>query len=234
LALEGEQMRGALFICWKGYIDPTGALDRSIASLKRWHPELECHVEWLMHSADLRCKSRMFDLSPFDETLFLDVDTVVLGNLDYGFTQANKHGMALCINANPWARRYDSMQNDGDVIEYNTGVMWFNKRDQRVADVFTKWKELKEMDSSSSFQGSDGVCRMLINDQCSFSAAVAATDFNPFILPVNWNLQPKWQRTVFGPVKVWHTYAPPPQPNMEKWNAEQSKPGDVIKCGAVP
>ena len=31
--------------------------------------------------SDLRCKSRMYELSPYDETLYLDVDTVVLNRV---------------------------------------------------------------------------------------------------------------------------------------------------------
>jgi hypothetical protein len=224
--------RGALHIVWKGDSDPTPALERSIASLKRWHPKLEHHVHWAEPGSTLLCKSAMYDLSPFDETLFLDADTVVMGNLDYGFEQANKHGMALCINANPFARRYRSMQHVGDVIEYNTGVIFWRKRDD-VAKVFDGWKRLIGMDSSSSFVGALGVYRMHTNDQCAFSAAVSDLNFNPFVLPVNWNLQPKWQLALFGPVKVWHTYEAVPD-GMAELNEEQSTPGVPMKCWRMP
>ncbi|MDP6885212.1 MAG: hypothetical protein QF830_13855, partial [Rhodospirillales bacterium] len=35
-------------------------------------------------------------------------------------------GLALCICECPWARRYGGLA--GDVVEYNTGVMFFTKR----------------------------------------------------------------------------------------------------------
>jgi hypothetical protein len=33
--------------------------------------------------------------------------------------------------------------------------------------------------------------------------------FNPFVLPLNWNLRPKWQRSFFGPVRIWHDVSAP-------------------------
>ncbi len=45
----------------------------------------------------LNQKATMFDLSPFDETLFLDLDTVVLGRLDFGFQKAQQFGLAIAI-----------------------------------------------------------------------------------------------------------------------------------------
>jgi hypothetical protein len=37
----------------------------------------------------------MLEVTPFEETLFLDNDTVVLGRLDYGFQKASQFGLAI-------------------------------------------------------------------------------------------------------------------------------------------
>lgn len=42
-------------------------------------------------------KSQMYDLSPFENTLYLDTDTIICGNLDFGFKMAERHGIAMCI-----------------------------------------------------------------------------------------------------------------------------------------
>jgi hypothetical protein len=69
-------------------------LERSIASLELFHADLPFHVERLPDDATLLDKARMLDLAPFEETLFLDIDTVVLGRPDFGFEKAIKHDLA--------------------------------------------------------------------------------------------------------------------------------------------
>ncbi len=211
--------------------DPATVINRSIASLKKWHPELEYHVAKMPDDGDLRCKAKMYDLSPFDETLFLDADTVVMGNLDYGFQQIARHGIALCISASPWARRYRGLSDRGDLVEYNTGVIFFRKQ-QLTAQVFEQWKLGHEIDSWSDFLAPDGVKFMPVNDQAAFAYAVDYHHFNPFVLPVNWNLNPTWQTSLFGPIKIYHRYMPPIA-KLEKWNEEQSVPGAIIKGGSI-
>jgi hypothetical protein len=161
----------------------------------------------------------MFELSPFEETLFLDVDTVVLGKLDFGFTQSARFGLACCIAPCPWARRYRGIQ--GDIVEYNTGVLFFNRS---AAGLFTTWKSLSpQVDSSLRKRGRRGNF-----DQASFAKAVADTNTNPFVLPLNWNFRPHSCLSFFGPVKIWHDHADPPAA-LRAICAEQSKGGAEIK-----
>jgi lipopolysaccharide biosynthesis glycosyltransferase len=215
-------------------------LDRSISSLATVHPELPVHVERL-ESATLLDKARIFDLSPFDQTLFLDADTVVMGDLAYGFESAEKFGLACCICECPWARRYSCFS--GDAIEYNTGVIFFTKDWEScyggncprssVRDVFKEWAKLAgELPSASRFIGKDGPAEMPHNDQASFAAAIDRTGFNPWILPLNWNFRHRWQKTVFGPVKIWHDYDPVPDAVIN-WNKGQTSPGAIIQCARV-
>src|SRR5215510_12645047 len=142
--------RGVIYIVW-GRSDKTErALERSRNSINAIHPELP--VEVCRLDADdpfkgLLQKSRMFELSPFRETLYLDADTVVLSRLDFAFLKAQEFGLACCICECPWACRYGGIE--GEMIEYNTGVLFFIKR---ATQVFERWSQLApELDSSINF-----------------------------------------------------------------------------------
>ncbi len=236
--------RGILYLTWKGECDPTNVLRRSIASITHWHPELPYKVAEMPAGSNLLCKSQMFDLSPFDETLFLDADTTVMGRLDYGFLKAQQHGIACCINANPWQRRYYKLNLDhDDAVEYSSGVVFFDKKwtrgcydcDFSVAeDVFERWNAMNGVDSTCSFfHAKDGLKQQTVNDQALFTLAMQQANFNPFVLPLNWNIYPKWQKHFWGPIKIWHGYDDIPA-SLPKWNDEQSRPGAVIQCVALP
>lgn len=215
--------RGVLYITWGNAGE---LLRRSRSSLGQWHPELDQHVIDLPSDSTILAKSKMFDLSPFDETLFLDVDTVVMGKLDYGFEKAANHGIACCICECPWARRYSYFI--GDAIEFNTGVLFWTRK---ANPVFDAWAKLApKLDSSLTYIGPNGPETMSCNDQASFAAAIDQTGFNPWILPLNWNFRHRWQKTVFGPVKIWHDYDPVPA-SLAEWNESQA--GTVISCGRI-
>ncbi len=49
------------------------------------------------------------------------------------------------------------------------------------------------------------------NDQAAFAWAIEMTGFNPYVSPINWNLRPRWQRSFFGPLRIWHDIATPHQ-----------------------
>ena len=175
--------------------------------------------------SSLNKKADMLDLSPFEETLFLDLDTVVLGNLDFGFEKAKQFGLAMSICEAPWGKRYPHIFT-GDEIEYNTGVIFFTKQ---AKPVFDKWKELAKVVNSSILGVNDeGLYTMPANDQGSFALAIEQTGFNPFILPLNWNFRPIWHRSFFGPIKIWHDYSDPP-PFLNELNTYYSNPAAVIQ-----
>jgi hypothetical protein len=231
--------RGVLYITWPGEGRISNLLDRSIASVFEHHPELPVHFVELPDGSTLLDKSKMYDLSPFEETLFLDADTVVMGRLDFGFEKAKQFGLACCICECPWARRYPGTW--GDAIEYNTGVLFFDKSwlreypsgaEESVGDVFREWLALRNIPSSIKFVAKGGVQEMPCNDQAGFASAIERTWFTPFVLPLNWNFRHRWQKTAFGPIKIWHDYDDVPE-SIRRWNAEQSKPDAVIQCGRV-
>jgi hypothetical protein len=223
--------RGVLYIVWGDRART--AVKRSIASVQQVHPELPQKVIELPPGTDpirgLLEKSRMMEFTPFDETLFLDADTVVLDRLDFGFEQALRFGVACCICENPWARRYRGLPKD-DGIEYNTGVLFFNRGAETL---FRRWQELASVvDSAIDFIGPNGQPAVMpFNDQGAFARAVRDWDRPAFILPYNWNFRPAWHWTFFGPIKIWHDYSDPP-PGLIQMNANYRQPGAIIQFHA--
>ena len=216
--------RGVLYMVWGEGVE--SVLDRSMKSLRHFHPELPIHVERMPTGSSFLDKARMFACAPFEQTLFLDADTVVLDRLDFGFEMAQRFGLACCICECPWARRYGDGTLRGDLVEYNTGVLFFAKA---AAGLFGEWeKQAAAVDSSIVFYRGQQLCRMPCNDQAGFAKAVAETHFNPFVLPCNWNFRPKWQRTLWGPIKIWHDYDPVPEP-VERFVAGQREESSVIR-----
>ncbi len=172
----------------------------------------------------------MFIASPFEETLFLDADTTVLGRLDYGFDKARQHGLALTHSANPWQRRYYNLQSEPDAVEYSSGVMFFG---EDMAELFFAWGQMKD-DSRCKYQADDGVVHeQRFNDQALLTKAIHDNGFNPFVLPQNWNFVPRWQKQFFGALKIVHGTDDIPS-SLLKWNEEQSKPDAVIRCTQLP
>ncbi len=214
--------RGIVYLYWGEKV--RAELERSIASVRRHHPELPIEQIRLPDDSSLLDKATMLDRSPFESTLFLDTDTVVLDRLDFGFGQAERHGLACCICECPWARRYGGLH--GDMVEYNTGVIFFT---QAARPVFDLWKRYgAEVDSSIRFYRGQNVVVMPHNDQAGFAKAVAESGFNPSVLPMNWNLRPGWQRTYFGPVKIWHDHSEVPL-KLRFWNEEQVLEQAIIR-----
>jgi hypothetical protein len=74
--------------------------------------------------------------------------------------------------------------------------------------------------------GQPGV--MPFNDQGSFAKAIAEYDRLPFVLPMNWNFRPIWQRAFFGPIKIWHDYREPPS-SIRQLNRYYRNPKAIIQ-----
>jgi hypothetical protein len=203
--------RGVVYIFW-GEKGEQWA-QRSIQSLHVHHPQLPVHCHRIAASnppgRELREKSRLKSITPFETTLFLDADTVVLGNLDYAFEQAERWGLACTINECPWMRRY-GQQGEEDITEYNTGVIAFTSA---AAEVFDAWEKLADITPSKSFwiETDNSPHGMEYEDQAGFSRAIRQCNFNPFVLPVNFNFRPDFFPKGFCPLKIWHDYRLPPR-----------------------
>jgi hypothetical protein len=204
--------RGVLYMVWGDKIAPY--LERATASVRKWHPELPIHVERLPDGLDpvetLLRKAQMLDVSPFEETVFLDADTVVLGRLDFGFDRAQKFKLACTINGCPWARRYGDPALAGDMIEYSTGVLFFTRAAKPVFDAWAACVD--KVDSSIEWVENDGrPGRTPYADQAGFSKAIEDLGFSPFVLPINWNYSAWWHRAFYGPIRIWHDYSEVPE-----------------------
>lgn len=217
--------RGVLYIVWPGETNVDRLLDRSIESLQRIHPELPYHVERLPEGSTLLDKSRMRDISPFATTLFLDADTVVMDRLDFGFERAEQFGLACSICECPYARRFTALADRGDLVEYNTGVLFFAHWHKELFDLWQLFA--KRMDSRLPFLHRGQLIIMPINDQASFAYAMYQAHCSPFVLPMNWNFRPIWHRSYFGPVKIWHDYSDPPEQFLD-FNQSQLAEDAVI------
>ncbi len=216
--------RGVLYIHWG---DKTDTLNRSINSLKEVHPELPVEVKRLPPGSSLLDKASMARFSPFEETLFLDADTVVLDRLDFGFEQARKYGLACCICECPWVRRYGGLAPRGDMVEFNTGVIFWTKTALPVFDAWGTYAH--RIDSSIRMVMPDGsLATMPCNDQAGFALAVSEMESPPYVLPMNWNFRPAWHRSWWGPIKVWHDYSDPP-PGLASIQQGQLAPRAIVQ-----
>ncbi len=191
-----DSKRGILYLVWGEKID--GLLNRSIQSVKKYYPKMPIHVVRGNAGDGLMQKSRMGSLTPFESTLYLDADTVVMGNLDWAFERAEQFGVACTINECPWLRRYG--QEQGDRTEYNTGVIFFSSS---AREVFSTWERIAPTTASRSLWLSERGERQgsAYDDQASFAQALLATNWNPFVLPLNWNLRPQLLRLSSHPSK---------------------------------
>jgi FkbM family methyltransferase len=209
---------GVVFVVWGDF--DAGVLRRSVDSLRAHHefpicvisdadkPELaQCADQVIIHDRldrELKAKDVIYDLSPFDVTLFLDCDTVILDDLSFAVRMAERHGLAVCIA--PTSRLADyplelPELTTPDAVVYNTGVILFRKS-PKVAELFAEWRARN--DSLD--------CRC---DQPGFSLAVEKTEFNPYVLPRTWNFRPANRFGPLnvdghGPIRIWHSYSPPP------------------------
>ncbi len=165
----------------------------------------------------------MAEITPFEETLYLDCDTMVMGPLDFGFKMAQEHDLACCICECPWARRFNDLH--GDQIEYNTGVIFFTKSS---VTVFHAWSNFAIRHATIQHHDGDKVISVSGNDQGGFAMAVADSQISPFVLPLNWNFRPDWHRSFFGPLKIWHHYADVPD-DVQRFSDEQSDPDSAIR-----
>jgi hypothetical protein len=197
--------RGILYIVWGDKIE--GILNRSIQSVKKYYPEMPIHIARVDSHDGLMQKSKMASFTPFESTLYLDADTVVMGNLDWAFERAEQFGVACTINECPWLRRYGPEQ--GDRTEYNTGVIFFS---YSAREVFSTWERIAPATTSGSLwlEASGERRGSPFDDQASFAQALLASQWNPFVLPLNWNLRPAAYPLIFAPVKIWHDYTDPP------------------------
>ncbi len=152
-------------------------------------------------------KTELYDHIPkeYDTYLFLDTDTIVLGDISLGFKKANLHGIAVsqashyCLdNFRNFAEvlEKESIENSG-LLQFNTGVVFFSKS-PKVELVFNKWQDLAIKH-----------CQLWKDDQALFTLALETCSFNPYALSINYNYR-GFGNYISGDVRIWHSHGPVP------------------------
>lgn len=197
--------KGIVYVAWGDKVQDE--LQRSIDSLPDGIPHTVIEPE--THDSGHSAKLCMFEESPYDLTLYLDTDTVVLtDNLDFVFEMAWLYNIAIALApASDAAHQYGFVGEDY-LPQYNTGVMCFNKSD-RTREVFEWWRE-------------NQVGKY---DQPAFARAVWHHTVNPYVLPREWNFRSMpLEVQGFGPIKIWHSRTDPPKQKLKGfWRLSNAK-----------
>lgn len=167
----------------------------------------DCVVQAEFNHEGLLRKTELIEFLPsrFSEYLFLDTDTVVVGDISLGFLSAQKHHVALAPAPHYSLDYFWGFNEVMDLescptlgqLQYNTGVIFF-KRSYPTFEVFRRWKELatKYVEVSK-------------NDQPFFTLAMEQLDFNPYTLSINYNYR-GFGDPISGIVRIWHSHGEAP------------------------
>lgn len=160
---------------------------QSAASLRALHPGLPVHL-FTDQSVDgpfdavhpippgsTRAKIAAMAAAPFDRTLFLDCDTLVVGPVDEAFDLLDRFDLAIAHDV----RRSSALIEAGDgpalFCQHNSGVMAFRKGP--VMDRFLA-------DWAAAYDAGGGG-----RDQVSLKGLLWASDLRFWVLPPEWNLR---------------------------------------------
>lgn len=189
--------RGFVWVVWNEAEERvSAALQRSMESVRKFHPDAGLHVVKTNGEHRLLEKAAGYLSSPFDLTIALDVDTELLRPVDHLFEVAAEYGVALRVNENPNAERFGCGKH---VVEYNTGVIAFSKAGDAV---LRRWAELCEEGKLDTSRPRDKK-----NDQAYFATAASEIRTVYPLRPTD-NLRPSWETTFWGPVYIWHDWTP--------------------------
>jgi hypothetical protein len=167
----------------------------SAESLKKYNPELhvtvftdkpfECKfvdsVE-IMEVRHLRPKIDYIKFTPYDQTIFLDTDTIINHSLDDLFGILEKYDMALVHDLARKRKKFkDTIPEYGAIpysfSEINTGVIAF-KKNEKVIKLFEAWRE----NFYKYYQ-------VVPWDQPSFRISVWNSDVTMYVLPPEYNVR---------------------------------------------
>ena len=191
--------RGVLYIVFgENFIQE---MKFSAESVKQHNPDLhitvfsdrsvECDfvddVQIMNEVRHLRPKIDYISLAPYDQTLFLDTDTIINHNLEDLFGILEKYDLALVHDlARKRKKFFNTIPEYGQIpysfSEVNTGVMAFNKND-KVIKLFEAWRE--------NFYKYYNVVPW---DQPSFRISLWKSDASLYVLPVEYNIRSKANR----------------------------------------
>lgn len=185
--------RGVLYIAFgENFIKE---LKFSAESVKKYNPDLEITVftdepfesEFVdnvqtMEIRHLRPKIDYIKHTPYDETLFLDTDTIVNHSLNDLFEILQKYDIALAHDLARKRKKFkDAIPEYGKIpysfSEVNTGVIAF-KKNEKVINLFEMWRQ--------NFYKYYNVVPW---DQPSFRISAWASDVSMYVLPAEYNIR---------------------------------------------
>jgi len=146
-----------------------------------------------------------YDLTPWDVTLWLDSDTLILDDLSFAFKMARRFGIAAVLAPHSSLNGRGLSDIPGEAPEYNCGATWIDKNHKLTKNLGDKWAEIvSEYDGEGWW-----------TDQSSLSYALYKLKINPYILPLNWNFRAYMDREFdtgeyhtdhgYGSIKIWHS-----------------------------
>jgi hypothetical protein len=242
--------RGAIWVIWKATPKIMAELARSVESVrkqglgtclvipKKVSVPFEVDELTRFKPQDIRRQNQnrtvMYELSPWDTTLHLDSDTLVLNDVSFGFEAAERFGLVATLAPQAvatinWKKLNDVVCDDSDepksplqrvwelgslpilstpkaVPNYNCGAFFFQKCD-RIQRLFGEWHHCNELLGG-------------VRDQRGFAAAVWRTGVVPYILPPTWNLRAHMGVSgtpLSGPIRIWHSRC---KPRAKLWNSK--------------
>ena len=161
----------------------------------------------LGHGSNLD-KGRLIDCVPaqYETILFLDADTLVLGDLSLGFAKARQYGIAVApaphYNLSGFFG-FDRILAEVGIrpagqMQYNSGVIFCSLKGPG-RQVIERYRDLCNAAAPTGWK----------NDQPLLSLAFEQLGFQPYVLSPLYNYRGLGELAV-GDVRVWHSVLPPP------------------------
>jgi hypothetical protein len=135
--------------------------------------------------ADMSDKVRIIPLTPYDETLYLDSDTMILR--EDALSPFELLGRFDLAAAHAPLRPKESIDCPSCYPEFNCGVIFY----RRNSLLFRTWQDRFQDHVERNW----GVMYRGVNDQPSFAETVYLTDLCPYVLPPDWNYRAFWRST---------------------------------------
>ena len=136
----------------------------------------------------------------YQSFLYLDSDTIILNDIELGFTKAEQHGIAMAP-----APRYDLADSlgfeaimaaedapDMGQMVYNAGVIFFTLTND-TRRVFDRWRQIVERHKDYYY-----------HDQAPLTLAMEVEGFVPYVLSVSYNYR-TYGTYIHGIVRLWHS-----------------------------
>ena len=151
---------------------------------------------------DLRDKIYNIGKTPFNKTLYLDGDTIVVGNIDPVFDLLDRVDIAA---AHATCRYHNKIDPVPDVFpELCTAVLAY-KSNNKILNIFDKWERIHSIHHNRMKKKGGDLGRFgTAHGQPPFREALYSSDVSFSILPSEYNLQQDGRGYVYETPKILH------------------------------